>query len=73
MHTYRTYAYLLGMLFVRASERSARVHQAMKCRGFDGRFHSLDRFDATAWNPALAAAVIAASAGLILINQFTGA
>ena len=71
MHTYRTYAYLLGMLFVRASERSARVHQAMKCRGFDGRFHSLDRFGATAWNPALAAAVIAASAGLILINQFT--
>jgi cobalt/nickel transport system permease protein len=72
MHTYRTYAYLLGMLFVRASERSARVHQAMKCRGFDGRFHSLDSFSATAWNPALAAAVLMVSAALILINQITG-
>jgi cobalt/nickel transport system permease protein len=68
LHTYRTYAYLLGMLFVRASERSARVHQAMKCRGFNGRFHSLDSFSATVWNPALAAAVLVVSAGLIFIK-----
>jgi cobalt/nickel transport system permease protein len=45
-HTYRTYAYLVGMLFVRASGRAERVHQAMRCRGFDGRFHSIQAFDA---------------------------
>lgn len=44
LHTYRTYAYLLGMLFIRAFERAQRVHQAMRCRGFRGRFHSLQRF-----------------------------
>ncbi len=40
-HTYRTYAYLVGMLFVRAAARAQRVHQAMRCRGFDGRFRSI--------------------------------
>ena len=44
MHTYKTFAYLIGMLFVRASDRAERVHQAMKCRGFNGKFHSLRTF-----------------------------
>jgi cobalt/nickel transport system permease protein len=44
LHTYKTYAYLLGMIFVRASERATRVHQAMRCRGFRGGFHCLSRF-----------------------------
>lgn len=44
LHCYRTYAYLLGMLFVRSAERAQRVHKAMLCRGFDGRFHSLTEY-----------------------------
>jgi cobalt/nickel transport system permease protein len=44
LHSYRTYAYLVGMLFVRASERARRVHSAMVCRGFNGRFISLREF-----------------------------
>ena len=44
LHSYRTYAYLVGMLFVRASERARRVHSAMLCRGFNGRFVSLREF-----------------------------
>ena len=44
LHTYRTYAYMIGMLFVRASARAERVHQAMLCRGFKGRFYSLSEF-----------------------------
>jgi len=44
LHTYRTYAYLAGMLFVRASMRAQRVYQAMLCRGFHGRYISLHRF-----------------------------
>jgi cobalt/nickel transport system permease protein len=44
LHSYRTYAYLVGMLFVRASERARRVHSAMVCRGFNGRFVSLREF-----------------------------
>lgn len=44
LHTYKTYAYLIGMLFVRASARAERVYQAMICRGFNGKFHSLWEF-----------------------------
>lgn len=44
LHTYKTYAYLVGMLFVRASARAQRVHQAMVCRGFAGRFYCLHEF-----------------------------
>ena len=65
LHTYRTYAYLVGMLFVRASERARRVHLAMKCRGFTGRFHSLAHYAPTRWNAILVTVVCCMS--LILI------
>jgi cobalt/nickel transport system permease protein len=41
LHTYRTYAYMVGMLLVRAADQGERVHQAMLCRGFSGKFHCL--------------------------------
>ncbi len=44
MHTYRTYAYLVGMLIVRSHERSQRIYQAMLCRGFKGRFPVMTHF-----------------------------
>ncbi|MBP8129492.1 MAG: cobalt ECF transporter T component CbiQ [Candidatus Hydrogenedentes bacterium] len=37
-HTLRTLGYLVGMLLVRAFDRSQRVHEAMLCRGFAGKF-----------------------------------
>jgi len=37
-HTLRTLGYLVGMLLVRAFDRSERVHEAMLCRGFSGKF-----------------------------------
>ena len=47
IHTYKTYAYLIAMIFVRASARAQRVHQAMICRGFKGKFYSLYKFSPT--------------------------
>lgn len=44
IHSYKTYAYIAGMLFVRASMRAKRVHQAMICRGFNGKFYAIDKF-----------------------------
>jgi len=44
VHTYKTYAYLIGCLIVRSWERAERVHQAMLCRGFNGSFYCLRRF-----------------------------
>lgn len=42
LHTYRSMGYLLGMMLVRSMERSERILQAMKCRGFKGRLYLLD-------------------------------
>lgn len=44
VHTYRTYAYLVGMVLVKSANRAERIHQAMLCRGFHGRFYSLKEF-----------------------------
>jgi cobalt/nickel transport system permease protein len=57
LHSYRTYAYLVGMLFVRASERARRVHCAMICRGFNGRFTSLRSFPSNPGNYIFAAGI----------------
>lgn len=43
-HTYVSYGYLIGMMLVRALERSERILQAMKCRGFAGQIPLLDDF-----------------------------
>lgn len=44
LHTYKTLAYFVGMLFVQAVTRAQRVHNAMRCRGFKGRFYTLHEF-----------------------------
>ncbi|MCL1073343.1 cobalt ECF transporter T component CbiQ [Shewanella dokdonensis] len=40
-HTWRSYGHLLGMLLVRSMERAQRISGAMRCRGFNGKFHLL--------------------------------
>lgn len=41
-HTWRSVGYLFGMLMVRSLERSERIVAAMRCRGFDGTFPTMD-------------------------------
>ena len=41
LHTWQSIGYLFGMLMVRSLERSERIVAAMRCRGFQGRFHAL--------------------------------
>jgi cobalt/nickel transport system permease protein len=43
-HSYRTVGAVAGTLVVRGYERAERVGQAMRCRGFDGRYRSLAEF-----------------------------
>ena len=43
-HTYRSFGYLVGMMLVRAIDRSERILDAMKCRGFSGRIVLLHDF-----------------------------
>jgi len=68
MHTYRTYAYLVGMLLVRSFARANRVHEAMLCRGFKGRLYSLQQFRFTAEDIAFFASMMLGIGGLIYIE-----
>jgi cobalt/nickel transport system permease protein len=43
-HAYRTVGQVTGTLLVRGSDRAEHVAQAMRCRGFDGRFRTLTEF-----------------------------
>lgn len=63
-HSYRTLGNMLGMVFVRSFDRSARVYEAMVLRGFSGRFRSVTAFRATARDAAFA---VAASGCLICL------
>jgi cobalt/nickel transport system permease protein len=53
IHSFRSIAYMLGMIFVRSSLRAERVSQAMHLRGFRGRFYSLEDFHGYRRNPGL--------------------
>ncbi len=44
LHTYRTYAYLIGSLLLKSFERAEEVYKAMLCRGFSGFFPLLEHF-----------------------------
>jgi cobalt/nickel transport system permease protein len=67
-HSYHTIGQVTGTLFVRGAERAERVAQAMRCRGFDGNFRSLDAFRTTGRDVVLFASVVAAAAGLVLCD-----
>ena len=44
LHTYRTFAYIVGMLLIKSFDRMQRVRNAMLCRGFKGDFYSIGNF-----------------------------
>lgn len=60
LHSYRTVAHVGGTLLVHGHERGERVSDAMRCRGFDGRFRSLTEFRTTAADVVFFSAVAAA-------------
>jgi len=68
LHTYRTFAYLAGMLFVRASVRGQRVYQAMLCRGFTGRYVPLQVYGTGLRNPVFAGFMCVALSILIYLE-----
>ena len=65
MHSYRTIGQVAGTLLIRGHERAERIGQAMRCRGFDGVFRSLQP-SATSWRDVLAfASLVFWAAGLL--------
>lgn len=69
-HTYRSVGYLLGMMLVRALERSERILGAMKCRGYEGRLHILAEHRFAARDAVFAGLAGGVGAGLLAL-EFT--
>jgi cobalt/nickel transport system permease protein len=70
LHSYRTVAHVTGSLLVRSYERGERVGQAMRCRGFDGRFRSLVEFHTKARDVLVFALIVGSAAGLFFWDIF---
>ena len=73
VHAYRTYANLVGLLLVRSHDRAARVHDAMVCRGFDGRLHTLDARPLRARDMIVPALLSVLTLALVVIECLTTA
>ena len=69
LHSYRTIGAVTGSLLVRGWERAERVGQAMRCRGFDGRFRSLSGFRTTAADVLAFVAVVGGAVGVCLLDR----
>lgn len=71
-HGYRTLGHVTGAVLVRGAERADRVAAAMRCRGFDGRFHPLTAFRTTPADVAGCVLAIGGTAGLVAWDWWFG-
>lgn len=67
-HTYRSFGYLVGMMLIRAIERSERILGAMKCRGFSGRMLLLKEYTFTRRDTAVGLGLGVLCLALILLD-----
>jgi len=67
-HTLRTFGYLIGLLLVRSIDRSERILNAMKCRGFRGRLFLLQRFQCGRMDATFASAATVVLVSIILLE-----
>jgi cobalt/nickel transport system permease protein len=64
-HAYRTVGRVTGTLIVRGADRAERVAQAMRCRGFDGRFRALAAFRTRPADVVMFVVIVAVTGGLV--------
>jgi cobalt/nickel transport system permease protein len=69
-HTWRSLAQLAGTALVRSAARAERVMEAMRCRGFTGRFFVLDELRWRAADGVFAASLCVGIAGLLALDRW---
>jgi cobalt/nickel transport system permease protein len=68
LHSWRTVAAASGTLLVRGHDRAERVAHAMRCRGFDGRFRSLEEFGTSRRDVFAFALALLLAGGLVALD-----
>ena len=73
VHSWRTVGQVAGTLLVRGHDRAERVSHAMRCRGFEGTYHSLHDFRTRGRDVAFAALTLMIAAALVAWDVFQAA
>jgi cobalt/nickel transport system permease protein len=68
-HGYRTIGHVTGAMLVRGADRAERVADAMRCRGFDGTFHTTAVFRTMKWDVLAFAAFFCVTMALLLWDR----
>lgn len=68
-HGYHTTGHVIGAVLVRGADRADRVTEAMRCRGFDGTFHSTSAFRTTFTDIIIFTAIVAAVVTLLVWDR----
>ena len=68
LHTYKTVAYLVGMLLVKSYDRSERIQKAMLCRGFKGIFYDLNEFSLRPFDIVMMSLMLLTVVGIALLQ-----
>lgn len=69
LHSYRTLGHVNGALLVRSMDRAEHVAEAMRCRGFDGSFHTLTGFRTSTADVLSFLAVLGGTIAVILWDR----
>jgi cobalt/nickel transport system permease protein len=68
-HGYRALGHVAGAVLVRGADRADRVADAMRCRGFEGRFHSLAEFRTNGRDVVFCLLAVLIAAGLLVWDR----
>jgi cobalt/nickel transport system permease protein len=68
-HGYRTIGHVTGAVLVRGADRAERVADAMRCRGFDGTFHTTAAFCTKKTDILAVAALLIVTIALLLWDR----
>lgn len=68
-HGYHTLGHVTGAVLVRGADRADRVSEAMRCRGFDRRFHTTTQFCTRRCDVLAFAVLLAATLALLLWDR----
>ncbi|MBK1643959.1 cobalt ECF transporter T component CbiQ [Thiocapsa imhoffii] len=67
-HTYESLGYFIGMLLLRSLDRSERIRDAMRCRGFNGHFPLFDDLACRGHDWSFAILMVGVSLTLIALD-----
>jgi cobalt/nickel transport system permease protein len=68
LHTYRTLGNMFGLVFVNSFDRSHRVYEAMRLRGFRGVFHTVTPMDIRRRDRVFVSLFLLTLAGVVLLD-----